>query len=68
MKHILSKLKSKLGMDGFFSDEYLCKPDIARTRFASALKEALEYYQREKNKPIPPALIHDCWKENIDFG
>ena len=54
-----------MGLDGFFGDEYLCQPEVATTRFTSALKEAREYYQKEKNKPISPALIHECWKENI---
>jgi hypothetical protein len=65
MSHILTKLKTKFGLNGFFSDEYLCKSDIARDRFTRALKEAREYYRKEKSRPLAPALVHDCWKENI---
>lgn len=65
MRYILSKLKTKLTWNGFFRDEYLCKPDIARERFTRALKDGREYYQKEKVRPIAQALIHDCWKENI---
>lgn len=38
---------------------------MAGERFAAALRQAREYYRREKDRPLSPALIHDCWKENI---
>lgn len=65
MRDILSKFKTKLALDGFFSAEFLCQNDIAGERFTSALKEARDYYHREKGRPLATALIHDCWKENI---
>lgn len=54
-----------MGLDGFFQDEHLLKSDVAKDRFAKALKEAREYYRREKSRPVAPELIHECWKENI---
>lgn len=65
MKNIISRLKMKTGLDGFFGDEHLCNSDVASERFANALRQAREYYLKEKGKPLSPALIHECWKENI---
>lgn len=65
MKRIISQLKARFTANPFLLDEYLCKPEIARERFAKALQASREYYLRERGRAVDPALVHDTWKDNL---
>ncbi len=65
MKNLISNINYMFSGYNFFNEEYLCRLDIAKSTFANALKEAREYYQKEKVTKIMPGLIHDTWQDNI---
>lgn len=65
MKRVISQLRTRLAMKGFSNDEYFCRPDVARERFARALEAGRSYYLRERERAIDPALIHATWEKNI---
>lgn len=65
MKNLLSDIKYKFSGYDFFNKKYLCRLDIASSRFADALNDAREYYEKKNVTKIRPELIHDTWKANI---
>ncbi len=65
MKNLISNIRYMFSEYNFFKEEYLCGLDIAMSRFVNALKEAREYYEKDKVK-IRQELIHDKWQENIE--
>ncbi|TXT26944.1 MAG: Uncharacterized protein FD134_326 [Gallionellaceae bacterium] len=65
MRNILLQLGSTFSGYDFFSDQYLCDPQTASRRFNNALKEAREYYCKQKQIITAPGLIHESWSQNI---
>ena len=65
MKNILSELSSIFTGRDFFPVKYLCAQQAATSRFNKALKDAREYYDKQKHIEISPELIHASWLQNI---